>query len=134
MGTFWRVIMDKILENKLYEKYPKLFRQKDLSMQETCMCWGICVNSGWYWIIDNLCSCIQDYIDANHKPQVEIVQLKEKFGSMRFYVDGADELIRGMIWLAEDLSYNTCEMCGTNTDILHTKGWIKTRCKQCVNN
>ncbi len=124
--------MDKKLENKLYEKYPKLFRQKDLSIQESCLCWGLECGAGWYWLIDGLCNCIQSYIDANKKEQVEIVQLKEKFGSMRFYVNGADDLIHGMIWLAESMSYTICESCGSTSDIIHTEeGWIKTICKNC---
>jgi hypothetical protein len=124
--------MNKKLEKQLFDKYPKLFAQKDSSMQETCMCWGICTEDGWYWLIDSLCSCIQNYIDANKKPQVEIVQLKEKFGQMRYYITGADDTIGGMIWLAEDMSYQICEICGSTTDITHTKGWIKTLCKKCA--
>ena len=27
-------------EKELLEKYPKIFLQYDLSMKETCMCWG----------------------------------------------------------------------------------------------
>lgn len=124
--------MDEKLEKQLYGKYPKLFRQKDLSMRETCMNWGVCTGNGWYFLIDNLCSCIQSYIDANNKPQVEIVQLKEKFGSMRFYTDGADELVQGMIWLAEHQSYYICESCGSIIDVIHTKGYIQTLCKSCI--
>jgi hypothetical protein len=124
--------MDQELQNKLYEKYPKLFKQKDLPMDQTCMNWGICTENGWYWLIDNLCSCIQDYIDVNKKKQVEIVQLKEKFGSMRFYTNHSDDLISGMIWLAEHYSWNICEKCGSTNDITHTKGWIKTLCKKCA--
>lgn len=126
--------MEKELENKLFEKYPKLFRQKDLSMRETCMNWGVCVNSGWFWLIDNLCGCIQDYIDANDKPQVEFVQIKEKFGALRAYTNGADDLIYGMIWLAEHQSYYICENCGSITGIVHTSGWVKTLCRDCVSN
>lgn len=123
--------MDEKLEKELYKKYPKLFRQKDLSMQETCMNWGIETGTGWYWIIDQLCSCIQDYIDANNKPQAEFVQVKEKFGQLRVYIDNADEYIRGMISLAETMSYVTCESCGVTTGIIHTSGYIKTLCKSC---
>lgn len=38
---FYFTIMNIELQEKLFEKYPKIFRQKDLSMNETCMCWGI---------------------------------------------------------------------------------------------
>lgn len=124
--------MDEKLEKELYKKYPKLFRQKDLSMQETCMCWGIETGTGWYWLLYNLCSCIQDYIDANDKPQVEVVQVKEKFGALRYYINNGDDYIYGMISLAESLSYRMCENCGSMVDIVHTSGWIKTTCKACL--
>ena len=123
--------MNEKLENQLFNTYPKLFTQKDLSMQETCMYWGVETGKGWYWLIDNLCGCIQDYIDANNKPQVEVVQVKEKFGALRFYVNSADDYVYGMISLAETMSYSTCESCGSTTDIIHTKGWVKTLCKNC---
>ena len=59
--------MKKELQTQLYEKYPKIFRQKDLSKQETAMCYGIGVGDGWYNIIDTLCGLIQHRVDAPHK-------------------------------------------------------------------
>jgi len=41
-----------------------------------------------------------------------IVQIKEKFGGLRFYVSKATERQRGMIQLASALSERTCECCG----------------------
>jgi len=124
--------MKKELQDKLYEKYPKIFKQKDDNMTTTCLCWGLECGDGWYWIIDNLCDSIQGYIDANKKEQMEATQVKEKFGSLSFYRSGGDRLIGGMIWLAEHMSYNTCELCGSTEDIIQTKGWIKIRCKKCL--
>ena len=43
--------MKKELQDKLFEKYPKLYRQKDLDKTQTAMCWGISCGSGWYNII-----------------------------------------------------------------------------------
>jgi hypothetical protein len=42
------------LQQKLYEKYPKIFVQKDLPMSQTAMCWGIDCGDGWFWLLDNL--------------------------------------------------------------------------------
>ena len=83
------------LQNKLFEKYPKIFRQKDLPMQQTCMCWGITCGDGWYNIIDTLCSEIQHHLEYNAERNqgptlVEATQVKEKFGGLRFYYDGGD--------------------------------------------
>jgi len=41
-------------------------------------------------------------------------------------------MIRGMIWLAEQMSYQICECCGTTKDVSQNdKGWITTLCKEC---
>jgi len=67
------------LQQQLFEKYPAIFRQKDLPMTQTAMCWGIDCGDGWYEIIDTLC----DWLTTLKKftgAQVEAVQVKEKFG------------------------------------------------------
>lgn len=55
------------LQNKLFEKYPKIFAQKDLPATQTAMCWGITCGDGWYDIIDTLCETIQNRIDEPEK-------------------------------------------------------------------
>ena len=62
-------------------------------------------------------------------PQVTLDQVKEKFGTLRFYYSGGDDMIRGMVSMAESMSSVTCEECGkpgTST----SGGWIKTVCKE----
>lgn len=118
------------LQNKLYAKYPKIFADKDKSMQETCMCWGIETGSGWYDIIDDLCKQIQEYIDESGCEQVIATQVKEKFGTLRFYFYGGDDTVDRMVLDAERKSYITCEECGkpgTSND----RGWIRVRCGDC---
>jgi hypothetical protein len=65
---------------------------------------------------------------------MQIDQIKEKFGGLRFYYSGGDEAICGMVNLAESLSYKICEDCGSTKDIGYTKGWITTMCKECYEN
>ena len=60
-------------------------------------------------------------------PQVTLDQVKEKFGTLRFYYSGGDEYIHGLVSMAESMSGVTCEDCGkpgTQT----SGGWIKTAC------
>jgi hypothetical protein len=62
-------------------------------------------------------------------PQVTLDQVKEKFGTLRFYYTGGDEYIAGLVSMAESMSGVTCEECGkpgTQT----SGGWIKTVCKE----
>tara|TARA_R110000751_G_scaffold212149_2_gene315583 strand:+ start:308 stop:793 length:486 start_codon:yes stop_codon:yes gene_type:complete len=118
-------------QNKLFEKYPKIFRQKDLPMQQTAMCWGITCGDGWYNIIDTLCHNIKGH--SEDTMVTEATQVKEKYGGLRFYYDGGDELIRGMVRMAEGLSYCTCENCGS-PGTQNDKGWISTLCDPCRKN
>lgn len=63
--------------------------------------------------------------------QVEAVQVKEKFGTLRFYINGGDDLIYGMIWLAEVMSKGICEMCGTTENVTAGAGWVRYLCPKC---
>ena len=120
------------LQNKLFDKYPKIFRQKDLPMTQTCLCWGIETGDGWYWLIDNLCSQLQWDTDKNSYPQVEATQVKEKYGTLRFYYNGGNDQQEGMISFAESLSGSICENCGSTEEVKQTEGWINTLCKKCL--
>ena len=133
---------------ELYEKYPLIFVQKDEPITRSCMAFGFECSQGWFDIIDELCSTIQNHIDnenrsINYKrekgelppdapnfPQIEAVQVKEKFGGLRFYVNHYDDFIRGAIDMAESISLKTCEDCG-NKGTTGGRGWITTLCQPC---
>ena len=81
--------MKKELQEKLFQDYPKIFKQKDLDKTKTAMCWGISCGDGWYEILDALCANIQNRLmNVNrNKPEeehliCEAVQVKEKFGCL----------------------------------------------------
>jgi hypothetical protein len=63
-------------------------------------------------------------------PQVTLDQVKEKFGTLRFYYTGGDEYISGMVTMAEAMSGVICESCG-NPGKQTSGGWIKTICQPC---
>lgn len=134
--------MKEELDKQLCEKYPKIFKNRRGSMQETCMCWGFDHGDGWYDIIDSLCAVIQNHInslryqhaamsqeDFDEEHQVVAAQVKEKFGGLRFYIDGGDDWVYGAISMAEAMSYRTCEVCGGPGKTRGT-GWIRTTCDE----
>ena len=132
--------MKKELQNKLFEKYPKIFRQKDLSPQETAMCRGITCGDGWYTLIDTMCGNIQNHVEHvnRSKPEeahivCEATQVKEKWGGLRFYVQESDDFIKGIINLAESMSYTICSKCGSRAINKKNRGWIYTICDNCHN-
>ena len=60
-------------------------------------------------------------------PQVTLDQVKEKFGTLRFYYSGGDDYISGMVSLAESMTAVTCENCG-NPGSCRGGGWVHTYC------
>jgi hypothetical protein len=108
---------------RMEEKYPKMFSEPY---------GGFCVGEGWWPILQALCSNIQHYLNWKNRqsevvPQVVVAQIKEKFGGLRFYYDGGDEHVRGMVSMAESWASKTCETCGTPGKS-REGGWIKTLC------
>ena len=105
------------LQNQLFEKYPKIFTQRFLPITESAMAFGIGCPDNWYNLIDTLCGQIQAYVDNQKSkvrktiiptrpfPQVEATQIKSKFGGLRFYYNGGDQYIKGLVSMAEAMSY-----------------------------
>ena len=85
-------------QQEILEKYPKIFQEKDLPMEQTCMCWGLDVPTSWLPIIDQLCASFSCGWTNQHMetlPQVVAKQVKEKFGELRFYYELVPEKPRG---------------------------------------
>jgi len=126
--------MKQELDEYLCKVYPKMMVNRNLHMTETCMCWGFECGDGWFQILNQLMNNIQHHIDWKNKngevvPQVTLDQVKEKFGTLRFYYTGGDDVIDGMVRMAEAMSGVTCEQCG-NPGTSTGGGWIKTVCKE----
>ncbi len=123
--------MRKELQDKLFEKYPLIFAEKDLDMSVTCMCWGIDTGDGWYDLLDNLCGSLQWWTDENGHPQVVATQVKEKFGGLRFYFRDCSDFQDGMISFAQHMSSTICEKCGNPGKRENRNGWISVMCPEC---
>jgi hypothetical protein len=130
--------MNKELEKKLMEKYPTIFQEMYGNPKETCMAWGIECADGWYNIIETLCQLITRRInytkskwhEGEEAPEVVAQQIKEKFGGLRFYYRGGDDITDAYVSFAEAMSYKTCECCG-NVGKPTKGGWITTLCEDC---
>lgn len=129
---------DDFVKNLEY-KHPEMFSQPY---------GGICVGEGWWPIIEALCARIDSYTKwknntrqallksnpYNHKipdkiAQVVVTQIKEKFGGLRFYYEGGDEYIDGVVDMAELWASRTCEECGKPGQS-RSGGWIRTLCDE----
>ena len=61
--------------------------------------------------------------------KIQATQVKEKFGTLRFYTDAWHPIIDAYITFAENMSETTCEICGS-PGAINDGGWLTVRCKQ----
>lgn len=136
--------MDQRLDNFLCRRFPKIFAQRNGDMKETCMCWGFSHGDGWARILYDLCLKLE-LLNKTFGLNVEAVQVKEKFGTLCFYVnmsinegklskkefDIVGDMAYDVIHAAEYSSGFTCENCGEHGKI-YSGGWVVTRCPACA--
>ena len=124
---------------RLEEIYPRAMRN--------VYC-GISINEGWYHIVTLLVHHMHSHIswmrtqrakalrkrragedvDLPEKVHhIEIHQIKEKFGGLRFYYEGGDDYCSGLEAMAEAWANRTCEVCG-EAGRQRSGGWIRTLC------
>lgn len=82
-----------------------------------------CVGKGWEELVTDLYRTCQYY-------DVDITQVKEKFGGLRFYVGAAPSFVHNKIAYYDYKSYRICENCG-NPGEPNNARWIKTLCNNC---
>jgi len=146
--------MNTELQNQLSASHPSIFREIGGDCTQTCMAFGIECGDGWHFLIDNLCDQIDREVEftnrlfPNLKFGVIAFQVKEKFGSLRFYVDyiydinlESDDmekvrkkmlLIDGMIRMVEALSARTCETCGKHCTQDPENPFPRAQCDDCL--
>ena len=126
--------MKKEFDDILCKDFPKIFKSRHGKPTETLMCFGFECGDGWYPLIYKLCSQLQWDIDNNGEPQIEALQVKEKFGRLCFYVTQSSDRQRAQISFAESMSIWVCERCGKfepKTMIKEGAQWIYNACDEC---
>lgn len=120
--------MNEKNSRELIECYPEMF--SDLNPKCPMAMFYFECGDGWF---DLLKDCILDIkkICQEKGLNPKTFQIKEKYGSLRFYVDGADCCIFETIEKASDLSAITCEACGSNAEKRMRGRWVSTQCDKC---
>ena len=88
------------------------------------------VGPGWLPLIEVL-----DKQLRRLDPYYDIVQIKEKFGGLRYYIVTSEgytnaDRMHAIIDAIESLSFRICEDCGRPGEI-REGGWFRTLCDEC---
>lgn len=101
------------------------YKPKDIRGRETSVeFWKEYVGEGWHPLVEECYNvCVENEID--------ITQVKEKFGTLRFYIFGGSDKVYNKI---EDICARSaiiCEQCGGSGRTIDVNGWYYTLCPNC---
>lgn len=116
------------LEKKIYDDFPALY-----SNYISSGCDGIECGDGWFDLVYRLSFDIAKIIATteNVNPKdYTMFCVKEKFGTLRFYMYRYPEGSHERIAEATEESGRTCEYCGKEGR-MKIDGWVRTICDPC---
>ncbi len=122
--------MTRELDEALVRDFPLLY----------AWCWGFECGDGWELLLRRLSEKLEPMIrkwidcsareaDLNSCPRAS--QVKEKFGTLRFYITNGTDAMYAAIREAEEESSRTCEDCGAPATTFSHRGWLRTTCEVC---
>lgn len=78
-----------------------------------------------------LCDELKTQLKKDHYLyKYRITQIKEKWGYLHWYDNGHSQAVHDILSKYEDISWNTCIMCGKLSTKI-TSGWISPYCDDC---
>lgn len=91
--------------------------------------WDVDCPEGWQEMVLGLLKKIDEHA-LEAKMDIEIAQVKSKFGTLRCYIYNGDEVCRAWIRDAEERSATMCEVCGGEAQRRVWGTWIVTMCDE----
>ena len=129
--------MKKELQEKIFNDFPELYRDRLLPDSVSRMCDGICCGNGWYDTIYELSKEIHEFC-LKHKltgdRYIRVFQVKQKMGGLRYYIESYELLesiskeLQASITKAEAKAAVTCEVCGKPGKLCEIRNWYNTLC------
>lgn len=120
----------------LIPKYPHVFsRTPNYGFD-----WfGFECHDGWHDLLEEAAIKLEPMITSHletvdsedfYRPTTS--QIKEKYGTLRWYVTGYTDDMMNIINDTEDKSHHICEVCGKLGKLRHIRGWYSTLCEECT--
>lgn len=123
--------MSPDLDARLCADFPLLYSVRHEDTRGPVSHFGFETDDGWFRIIHELSAKLEEIIKAmpaGERDDYYAVQVKEKFGGLRFYMNMETEEMGRAIEEAEGRSIITCEVCGV-PGRRTGRGWVKTLCE-----
>jgi hypothetical protein len=121
-------------QRRLKGRFPLVFRkltpdgyQRSTPLGERAIECG----PGWYALVAQLARTLErqiQHLPAKEQQRVYCVQVKEKFGGLRFYMSSKTPAMAAAIERAVQKSFRICEDCGRPGKVRNRRGWLTTLC------
>lgn len=111
------------LEHQLKRRFPALYPPH----------FTFYVEDGWFDLLWALSDDLERIgLELPDRPKLNVQQVKEKFGALRFYVTHAPDEMRQRIQNAQSDSERICELCGQPGQIMVKSFFWAARCPDCI--
>ena len=124
--------MDRELVEKFQERFEWFPRKDPLYRKDLNFPMSIDCEKGWFGLIWKLCEDIDIIVKREAWKDFSVDQIKEKFGGLRFYINGGNKEVFDLIHKAEEESFEICEECGKKGSMYLGFGWYRTLCVKCA--
>lgn len=136
--------MDSQKQQALFRRHPKLFRLALAPAGEQgCMAQGLPDGDGWFGLIARISEAVDEVSNRHELTNLEwpmAVEVKEKFGELRFLIRFECEASRRQLAAREEinhakerlsrLSQHICQRCGAPGG-MRKQGWWHVYCDHC---
>ncbi len=113
---------------RLFEDFPLLYAGRHLPVTTNLMSSGFDCGDGCFELLYDLSQQLEQYNLEHPEATVMAVQVKEKFGALRFYIDRVALPVEAAIAAAVLQSLQTCALTGRPGSLHQRHGDYRTLC------
>lgn len=122
--------------SQLFNRYPLFLRGRSYGIKKNLMGFGFECGPGWYSLINDICArgekeCKTLIARGYPVEQTPLaVQVKEKFGGLRFYAHNCSDSLFDFIEDQCSKSESLCDECG-KPSVISGDTWLSSTCASC---
>lgn len=118
---------------QLFDRFDHLYRGRHLPVTENLMSYGFACGNGWFSLLWELSEQIELYCQQHPEAAGLIaVQVKQKFGELRFYTRPKIPAVELLIEAARLRSLHTCELTGELGELCRLQSDVDFCCYQTL--